>query len=99
MFARAIFGFEEAISLWPDNAAARRGASEARFAYANHAFAKGDLDLAASYLDPHDRGHADLSIRVATAREEREQAKSATVRLESEKQARLEAELRQRVLA
>ncbi|MBA3845038.1 MAG: protein kinase [Planctomycetes bacterium] len=98
-FARAIFGFEEALSLWCDNAAARRGLSDARFAYASCAFAKGDLDLAASYLDPSDRGHSSLSERVATARQEREEAKSATVRLEGEKQARLEAELKQRVLA
>ena len=40
-YARALFGFEEAYELWPQNAKARAGIAETRQAYASSACAKG----------------------------------------------------------
>ncbi len=45
-FAAAVAGFEQALELWADNAAAREGQGEARLAYARAALAQGDLGLA-----------------------------------------------------
>jgi len=51
VFARALFGFQEALELWDGNAAARSGVSEAATAYAGCALNRGDFDLGISLLD------------------------------------------------
>ena len=71
-YARAVFAFEAGRDLWADNAGAVRGALRARFAYAECARTHGDLDLAASLLDPEDPDHQRLHAQVVKARAERQ---------------------------
>jgi len=70
-FARAIFGFEAAISLWADNQEARKGLTQGRIDYAQNAYQKGDFDLALSLLDEDLRAHDPLREKILFAREER----------------------------
>ena len=71
-FSRAVFGFEEALALWSgnDHAAARR--FDARLAYADCAYAKGDYDLAAGLLERTIPTHAALAEKIDAANQERE---------------------------
>lgn len=70
-YARAVHGFEEALQLWPENAAAREGELEARTAYAQRALASQDLDLAASLVSMEEPRHAELGRRIERARQQR----------------------------
>lgn len=71
-FSKAIFGFEEAVVLWPGNRDAANGIQTSRLAYAQNAFSKGDHDLASSQLDPARPEHAELRQQVLTSQTERE---------------------------
>jgi tRNA A-37 threonylcarbamoyl transferase component Bud32 len=51
-FARAIARYEQALELWPGNAAAEQGVSRARRSFARVALDAGDLGLAAAQLAP-----------------------------------------------
>ncbi|MBP7276211.1 MAG: serine/threonine protein kinase [Kiritimatiellae bacterium] len=64
--ARAIFGFEQALAYWPENAAARLGLARARMAYARSALTKEDYELALSQLDPGEPSHANLRDEIET---------------------------------
>ncbi len=70
-FSRALSGFQEALTLWPGNARAREGVLAGKSAFASCAMANGDLDLAASQLDPDEAQHRALAERVAAAQRER----------------------------
>ncbi len=70
-YSRAVFAYEEALSLWDQNPKARPGLSQARLAYARSAEKKGDYDLGASLLDPHDLDHVDLARKITAAQRER----------------------------
>jgi len=70
-FARALFGFQEAVSLWDGNARAQAGISEASVAYATSALGKGDYDLGASLLDPDKPEHAGVLKKLRDAQRER----------------------------
>ena len=59
-FQRAVFGYEQAGALWPDNGEATAGAAEARRAYALAAVDREDLELAASLLPAQDPAFAPL---------------------------------------
>ena len=61
-FAIAVFTYEEALRLWPENACAKDGIREARLAHASLALDKGDLELAESVLV--DGGHQLLTSPV-----------------------------------
>ncbi len=67
-FARALFGFQEALLLWSDNTAAAAGEVVAREKYASCAFAKGDLDLAESLLVDDEPDHARLCGKIQETR-------------------------------
>ncbi len=71
-YAKARFGFEEALKLWDGNKRARSRLGAARLAYAHCALDKGDYDLAASLLDQGDRSHDKLKVDIAKARDERD---------------------------
>jgi len=71
-FARALFGFQEAVSLWEGNTRAKAGVSEASVAYATSALRKGDYDLGASLLDPDVPEHADVLREIREAQRERD---------------------------
>jgi len=66
-FAQALYGFQEAISLWGGNEEARTGEREVRLLYAQCAADKEDLDLAASLLLEDEPSHQDLRKEVAKA--------------------------------
>ncbi|NLI79486.1 MAG: protein kinase [Candidatus Riflebacteria bacterium] len=66
-FAKAIFGFEQAIRLWPGNPEAGRLLPETQLGYAEAAFDRGDLELAHGILSPADPAHRNLLAQVEAA--------------------------------
>ena len=78
-FSKALFGFEEAIELWPENTNALSGVGEARLAYARTAERKGDLDLGLSLLESpisdREEERAELVAQLRSAQSEREARK------------------------
>ena len=70
-FNQALFGFQEALKLWEHNSYAARGISETQLRYSECALAKGDLELAASSLNPADPHHAAALQSVAQVRARR----------------------------
>jgi hypothetical protein len=72
LFARALYGFQESLSLWHANERARTLLAETQRDYATCALGKADLDLAASLLDPGNADQAELLERINTARAERD---------------------------
>jgi WD40 repeat protein/serine/threonine protein kinase len=71
-FARSLFGFQEALSLWPGNEKASTGLSRGRLLYAQCAMDKGDFDLGLSLLDPEQPEHAPLRTQLEKAQRERD---------------------------
>jgi WD40 repeat protein len=71
LYARALYGFQESLTLWDDNHRARTLLTETQRDYATSALQKGDLDLAASLLDKDNSAHQDLITQIDTARAER----------------------------
>ena len=71
-FSRALFGFQEALALWPGNARARAGISGARLAYATCARKKGDFELGVSLLEVDDPSHTALRSELEAAQRERD---------------------------
>ncbi|MCA8985219.1 MAG: protein kinase [Planctomycetaceae bacterium] len=70
-FSRSLFGFEEALALWRDNSDANAGLLAARLEYAQHAFRKGDFDLAESLVDETDPDHEPLRHEIQAGKQER----------------------------
>ena len=70
-FARAVFGFQEALAIWDENLVAQSGLSSSKFDYARTAHKKGDYDLALSLLDTNDPEQARLRREIEKARDER----------------------------
>lgn len=58
-FSRALFGFRDAIEMWPDNTSAKSGLVTARREYGEVAYGKGDYDLV---LQTVDRSHEDENV-------------------------------------
>lgn len=79
-FARAIFGLQNSIELWAENAAAREGLDQARGKYATAAMERGDFDLGLSLLVDVD-SHADLRAQLEAGRSERDSRKARFRRL------------------
>ncbi len=71
-YSRALFGFQEARTLWSGNERAKTGEVEARLAYAERALEKGDFDLGLSLLDERQPSQAHLHGRLLAARHERD---------------------------
>jgi WD40 repeat protein len=59
-YARALFGYRDAVELWPENLAAGKGLVEARIAYATQAYNNKDYDLGLSLLDSRNAEEAAL---------------------------------------
>lgn len=72
VYARALFGYEEAHQLWEGNQRAVTGIGECRLAYASAAYAKGDFDLGMSLLRAGDPRHETLRGEIAAAQRERD---------------------------
>jgi len=73
-FAQALFGFRAALQRWEQNAEAQAGIVQTQLAYARCALDKGDLDLAASALDPDCPAHQSLRTEVQVAQRRRASA-------------------------
>ncbi|HRF00508.1 MAG TPA: protein kinase [Pirellulaceae bacterium] len=72
VFARALFGFDEALALWSENRRAADGAATAKLEYARAARDKGDLDLAGGLLVKGIAEHDRLAEEIRRAVDERE---------------------------
>lgn len=70
-YSRAIFGFQEALSLWQGNDRAATGTGEGTLAYAQSALRKGDFDLGLSLLNAEDPHHAPLVRQLRKAQSDR----------------------------
>jgi WD40 repeat protein/serine/threonine protein kinase len=70
-YSRAMFGFEEAITLWDGNTKAIEGSATARLRYAEAAHSKGDFDLGLSLLDRNDTTHQSLIEQLEAGKKER----------------------------
>ncbi len=70
-FSRAVFAFDEAISLWDQNTGAKLGLTRARAAYAETAYEKGDYDLGLSLLEESEEDHRLMIYKLRTAIAER----------------------------
>src|SRR5262249_15242026 len=71
-FARSLFAFQEAYSLWDGNARAKSGIIEAALAYADSAERKGDFDLGLSLVSKDEPAHVEVIERLIKSRTERE---------------------------
>jgi len=71
LFARALYGFQESLTLWDANHRSRTLLKETQFDYAKCALDNGDLDLAASLLDTSHIEHQELMTKIEAARKER----------------------------
>lgn len=74
-YAQALFGYRQALQLWPGNEAARTAQHIAQFLYGRRAFERGDYDLAASVLNPERATHADLLKQIHAAQRARASAR------------------------
>jgi WD40 repeat protein/serine/threonine protein kinase len=72
LYARALYGCQEALALWNDNHRARSLLADTQRDYATAALANGDLDLASSLLDTSNPEHESLLKQIAAARAERD---------------------------
>ena len=72
LFSRAVFGYQEALSLWPENTSAQTGVTKATLSYANTAYAKGDYDLGLSLLSEEEPTHAELIKQIKEDQSERD---------------------------
>ncbi len=72
LFSRAIYGFREALDLWPENPDAEPLRVEASLEYARCAFGNHDFELAQSLLDPADPVHRELRGLIFRAIRERD---------------------------
>jgi hypothetical protein len=79
--SRAVEEFRHALSLWPENRAARDGLGRAVLAQARYALGHGDLDLAISLLDPSDPVQAPFMEQALAARGRRERIQARARRL------------------
>lgn len=78
-YAQALFGFRQALELWPGNTSAAEGLDRASAAYAECASGKGDLDLAEGLLDEANPAQADL-LNTVREKKERRRRKAARER-------------------
>jgi WD40 repeat protein/serine/threonine protein kinase len=72
LYARALYGFQESLTLWDANNRARNLLKETQYDYAKSALENGDLDLAASLLDLKHDDHQALMSTIDAARKERD---------------------------
>jgi serine/threonine protein kinase/WD40 repeat protein len=67
-FSRALFGFQDALDLWPENSVASRGLEKARYAYGECALARKDYDLCLETLDRNQPDENSLYLRAEKAK-------------------------------
>ncbi|NOY29302.1 MAG: protein kinase, partial [Planctomycetes bacterium] len=72
LFSRALYGFQEALTLWKGNDRASKSLSAAQVAYAGSALAKSDFDLGISLLDSNNDEHRRVLEKLESGRRERD---------------------------
>ncbi|RIK78229.1 MAG: serine/threonine protein kinase [Planctomycetota bacterium] len=72
LYARALYGLEEALALWPDNRRAAELLDASRLSYARLALAKADFDLGASLLVANNPAHRPLLDELIAGQRERQ---------------------------
>lgn len=81
----AVYGFQQALVLWPENQEARNGATDARMTLIECAVQSGDLGLAGALVDQLDlaekREYCDGLVSDAVAARERAEARAKQTRL------------------
>ncbi|TWU24730.1 WD40 domain-containing protein [Bythopirellula polymerisocia] len=70
-FSRALYGFEEALSLWKENKRAESLLSSARMDYASAALGRGDYELGLTLLDAKNEEHRSLIEKLQAGLRER----------------------------
>ncbi len=70
-FAHALFGFQEALRIWPGNEQAAAGLETAQLEYAACALHHGDFDLGLSLLTDASERQRELRRRLTSAKQER----------------------------
>jgi len=71
-FSQAIFGFRQALSLWPENQSAATGLEESQVKFSQSARNRGDFDLALSQLEQDEPQHAEMIEAIQQERQQRE---------------------------
>ena len=72
LFSRAMYGFQEAVSMWSGNHRAKKLHSESRVSYASSALDRGDFELGLSLLNHDDPDHADIVTKLESGRKDRQ---------------------------
>ncbi len=76
-FSRTMFGYRDAVELWPGNAAAAVGLRKARLAFGRAAYEKRDYDLVLQTLDTQFKEEAALHSQALHAKEKSEQREAS----------------------
>ncbi|MGB7346849.1 MAG: protein kinase [Pirellulaceae bacterium] len=71
LLSRATYGYEEALTLWSGNEAARDGLHATKIGHANAALQNEDFDLGLSLLNPDDPDHQELIDQLHEGQRER----------------------------
>ncbi|MFM8224283.1 MAG: hypothetical protein ACKOJF_35740, partial [Planctomycetaceae bacterium] len=71
-YDRALFGFDQALALWPGNTAARQQLSETRLDYASTALRSEDLNRGLGLLQPGEPTHQSLRSQLLAAQQHRD---------------------------
>ena len=79
-FSRSLFGYRDAVELWPENTAAVSGLKKARLAFGQAAYSQGNFGLALQTLDREVPEEAALFDRASTAKKKAE-GREASLRL------------------
>ena len=75
LFSRALYGFQEALTLWEENTRAGEQLTATKIAYAESALKRSDFDLGISLLDKEDDEQRVVLEKLETGRRERESRK------------------------
>ncbi len=81
-YSRAMFGFRDAIELWPENTTAKNGLLAARLEYAETAYGKGDFDLVVQTVDRSVTAENELYEKAQKAKQKRIERESRIKRLQ-----------------
>src|SRR5690606_28150494 len=71
LYARALYGYQESLTLWSGNVRARQQLDAATLDYAQTALDEDNLELAGSLLDPTRPEHEPLLEKIRVAQRER----------------------------
>lgn len=79
-FSRTLFGYQDAIDLWPENSAAVSGLKKARLEFGQVAYSKGDYDLVLQTLN-RDIAEEDQLCQQAINAKKKSQSREASIKL------------------